>query len=99
MMVRTNLMPAIADCCKTVRSILIGVILGILLPLKVSITHYSIPLASGEKLVGDSSVQSVSICDDLLVLSQFDSLMFDRAYASGAILFNGCNRCSIPEEG
>lgn len=42
-MIRTNFILASTDSCKTVRSRLIGVMLGILLDRKVSITPYSIP--------------------------------------------------------
>lgn len=68
-MMLTNSIQAIAGCCKTVHSSLINVMLGIRFDEKVSLIGYSIPLLSGEKWIGKSSVQSVEICDKLLVRS------------------------------
>ena len=90
-MMLTNLIQAIAGCCKTVHSSLIKVMLGILFDEKVSLIRYSIPLLSGEKWIGKSSVQSVEICDKLLVLSKRDCLPCETA-----ITFNFTVANSLP---
>jgi hypothetical protein len=82
-MMLTNLIQAIAGCCKTVHSSLINVMLGILFDKKVSLIGYSSPLLSGEKWIGKSSVQSVEICDKLLVFSERDCLPFEQGKLHG----------------